>query len=410
MSMKEIEEAFAKVSTGDLVEFVQELVRIPSYNPPGNEQPVAERVAEEMRSIGLEVVTQEVEPKRWNAVGTLRGEAGRPALLIEGHLDTVPIGAGERWIVDPFSAEIREGRIYGRGSQDNKGGVAVMVMAAKAIREAGVKLKRDVICAAVADEEGWMRGVKHLIRSGMTENVAECISVDGFTSSMLRRWFPGRTYGYIHVQGRTAHSGTYPPLGVGINAIHKAAKLIKEIDETAPRHPEDPVFKRSHWHCLRIEGGWDPKGACVVPDRVTIALDSRLVSGHDPDDIWRQMQGIIDRLKREDEEFNAEIEVAERRPSWEISMDEPLIKAMHAAYEQVLGAPPRYNEYPEYPSKGTMDLHWLAYEGIKCQPLVSTRPGEYKESLAHRANEYVSIENLTNATKVLISTILRLCT
>lgn len=407
-----IEQVLGRVNIEELVEFVQELVRIPTPNPPGNEQPVAEHVADKMREIGLEVVTQEVEPKRWNAVGILRGEARKPALLIEGHIDTVPVGAEERWILDPFSAEIRDGKIYGRGSLDNKGGVAIMVMAAKAIKEAGIKLKRDVICTALVDEEGLMRGVKHFIKSGMTKNVTECVSVDFFSQSSLNRCFAGRTSAYVHVYGRTAHSASYSSLGVGINAIHKAAKLITAIDRSEPRGPEDPVFKRSHWHCLRIEGGWDPKGACVVPDKVTIGVDARLVSGHDPDDVWRQMQEIIERLNREDKEFKAEIEVFERRPSWEISLDEPLIKEIHAAYEQVMGVPPQYNVYPGdkvYPSKATMDIHWLSYEGIKCSPLVSTREGEYKEITAHRANEYVNIENLINATKILISTILRLC-
>jgi succinyl-diaminopimelate desuccinylase len=409
MEINEIEKIVANIDTEGLTDLVQALVRIPTSNPPGNEKPAAELVALKMKEIGLDVLTQEVEPERWNTIGTLKGGGEKSALLIEGHLDTVPVGAGEKWIVDPFSAEIIDGNIYGRGSMDDKGGVAIMVMAMKAIIEAGVKLKRDVICAAVADEEGWMRGVKHLIGSGTTKNVTECICVDGYSSTMLRRWFPGRTYGYIHVLGRTAHSGTYPALGVGVNAIHKAAKLISEIDRTTLEHPEDPVFKHSHWQCLMIEGGWDPKGACVVPDRVTIALDARLVTNHDPDDVWAQIQRIIDRIKSEDENFNAEIEVAERRPSWEISMDEPLIKAMHAAYEQVLGSEPQYNVYPEFPSKGTMDLHWLAYEGIKCQPLASTRVGDYKESRAHRANEFVSIEHLNNAVKVLVSSILRLC-
>jgi succinyl-diaminopimelate desuccinylase len=410
MDERDLERAYSKIDEEGLVELVQELVRIPSPNPPGNERPVAERVAKEMKEIGLDVLTQEVELERWNAVGTIKGTEKGPALMIQGHIDTVPIGAGENWIVEPFSAEIIDGKIYGRGSQDDKGGIAAMIIAAKAIKEAGIELKRDLVCAAVADEEGWMRGVKHLIKSGITENVSECICVDGFTSSTLKRWFPGRTYGYIHVLGRTAHSGTYPPLGVGINAIHKAGKLIREIDSYELEHPEDPIFKRSHWHCLMIEGGWDPKGACVVPDKITVALDSRLVTGHDPDDIWRQLNSILDKLKSEDKEFNAEIEVAERRPSWEISMEEPLIKAMHAAYEEVLGIPPQYNIYSEYPSKGTMDLHWLAYEGIKCQPLVSSRPNDYTESRAHRENEFVLIEQLQNSVKILISSILRLCT
>jgi succinyl-diaminopimelate desuccinylase len=410
MNEEQVREAFSKINVNKIVDYVQELVKIPTPNPPGKEKIVAERVAKEFEEIGLETQIQEVEPERSSTISVLKGQTDAPALLIEGHIDTVPIGPGEKWIVEPFSAKIIEGKIYGRGSMDNKGGIAVMTMAAYAIKQAGVNLKRDVIFAALADEEGWMRGVKKIISSGLTKNVSECISVDGFSGNVLKQWFPGRTYGYLHVLGRTAHSGTYPPLGVGINAIHKAAKLISKIDENPPKSPEDPVFKKSHWHCLMINGGWDPKGACVVPDRITIALDARLVTGHEPDDLWSQVTEIISDIKKEDNDFEVEIEIAEKRRSWQISMEEPLIKAIHEGYEYVNGVPPKINEYPEYPSKGTMDLHWLAYEGIKCQPLISTLPGEYKESRAHRENEYVTINNLENATKVLIYSILKLCT
>ncbi len=328
LNEKKINEAFSKINVPEIVEFVQELVRMPTPNPPGNEEKVAKRVEKEFIKIGLDTQLQKVEPQRYSAIGMFEGESDAPSLLIEGHIDTVPIGPGENWIVDPFSAEIIDGKIYGRGSMDNKGGIAIMTMAAKAIKQAGIKLKRSVIFVALADEEGWMRGVKKIISSGITKNVSECISIDGFSGNILKQWFPGRTYGYIHVLGRTAHSGTYPELGVGVNAIHKAAKLISKISENPPKSPEDPIFKKSHWQCLMINGGWDPKGACVVPDRITIALDARLVTGHSPDDIWMQITEIINDIKRDDKDFEAEIEIAEKRPSWTVSLEEPLIKAI----------------------------------------------------------------------------------
>lgn len=405
----EIEEALSKVDTDHLVKFVQELVRIPTPNPPGNEQPVAERVAGEMRKIGLETALQEVEPMRPNVIGILKGESDWPALLIESHMDTVPIGARDHWIVDPFSGEIRDGKIYGRGSGDNKGGVGVMVEAAKAIKEAGIRVKRDVIFTSLVDEEGLMRGVKHLIKSGLTKNVTECIGADGWTSQTLRTSFCGETFGYVHVYGRTGHAASYPPTGVGINAIHKAAKLIAKIDQSEPKHVPNPMFNHSHWQCLRIEGGWDPKNAFIVPDEVTMAVDATLVPGHDPDAVWMHMQEVIDRLKQEDRDFNAEIQVVEKRPSWTISANEPVMQAIRAAYEQINGFPPHIDTYPENPPKWIMNIHWLSYQGIKCQPLVAVKP-PFSESFSHRSNEYAKIEDLITAAKVMTSAILRLCT
>jgi succinyl-diaminopimelate desuccinylase len=409
VSYAKTEEAFSKIDADGLVRFVQELVRIPTPNPPGNEQPVAERVVDEMRRIGLKTMLQDVAPKRPNVIGILKGEIGMPALLIESHMDTVPVGERNQWTVDPFSAEIRDGKIYGRGSGDNKSGVGIVVESAKAIVRAGIKVKRDVIFTSLVDEEGLMRGVKYLIKSGVTKNVTECIAADGWTSQTLRTQFCGQTFGYIHVYGRTGHAAAYPPSQIGLNAIHQAAKLVQRISDSEPRHTPHPMFGHSHWQCLRVEGGWDPTHAFVVPDKVTIAVDASLVPGHDPDDVWRQMQEILDDMKQEDPQFNAEVEVVEKRPSWTISGNEPLMQAIAAAYQQVNGIPPRYDTYPENPAKWIMNIHWLAYEGIKCQPLVALKP-PFSESFSHRANEYTKIDDLINATKVMISAILRLCT
>lgn len=409
MELGEVEQVISKVDAEGLARFVQDLVRIPTPNPPGQEQPVAERIRDKMRKMGLKTTLQEVDPKRPNVIGILEGESKRPALLIESHMDTVPIGVRDKWTVDPFSGEIRDGKIHGRGSGDDKGGVGIMVEAAKAIKEAGIRLKRDVIFAALVDEEGSMRGVKHLIKSGMTKNVTECISADGWTSQTLRTSFCGETSGYIHVYGRTGHAASYPPLGVGLNAIHKAAKLILEIDRSDPRHTPHPMFNHSHWQCLSIEGGWDPKNAFIVPDQVNIAVDASLVPGHNPDDVWKHMQEIIGNLKQQDREFDAEIEVIEKRPSWTISENAPVIRAIRDAYQQINGIPPQIDAYPENPPKWIMDIHWLSYEGIDCQPLAALKP-PFSESFSHRANEFAKIDDLVTATKVMASAILRLCT
>ena len=405
-----IEEVISRIDSASLIRFVQELVRIPTPNPPGEEQPAAECVADRMRKIGLETTMQEVDRKRSNVIGILKSKSHRPALLIESHMDTVPIGSRDKWIVDPFSGQVRDGKIYGRGSSDDKGGVGIMVEAAKALKDSGIKLNRDVIFAALVDEEGLMRGVKHLIKSGMTKNVTDCISADGWTSQTLRTSFCGGTCGYIHVFGRTGHAGNYPPLGKGLNAIHKASKLIAEIDRFEPRHTPHPMFNHSHWQCLSIESGWDLRHAFIVPipDIVTIAVDAELVPGHDPDDVWRHMQEIILGLKEQDKEFDAEIEVVEKRPSWTISKNAPVIHALQAAYKEMNGNPPQLDEYPENPPKWIMDIHWLAYEGIDCQPLVALKPPFY-ENFAHAANEFAKIDDLVTATKIMSSAIVKLC-
>ena len=155
-----------------LVAFTQQLVRIPSVNDPArglNEQPAAELVAELMRSFGWTPQMDIVEPGRPNVIAVVDGGGGPgPTLMFEGHTDVVTEGDG--WTVDPFGGEIRDGRLYGRGAADMKGGVAAMLFAADALQRRGPFPGRLVL-AALVDEEGMMLGAKDLVARGRTTGV-----------------------------------------------------------------------------------------------------------------------------------------------------------------------------------------------------------------------------------------------
>src|SRR5579872_4023843 len=131
-----------------VVELTRDLVRIQSVNPPGNEQEAAEYLGNRMRHLGLEVELQHLEPDRAQVIGRLRG-SGDGHLVLTGHLDVVPPG-GQTWEHEPFAADLVDGRIYGRGSADMKGGVAAMVAAAAALIDAGFHPSADFVIAATA--------------------------------------------------------------------------------------------------------------------------------------------------------------------------------------------------------------------------------------------------------------------
>ncbi|MHC4732405.1 MAG: M20 family metallopeptidase, partial [Planctomycetota bacterium] len=233
------------IQPDELASVLQDIVRIPTVM--SNEQQGAEYFAGRLREWGIpDAMIQGIEgyPGRSNLIARLPGRTPRgPTLMITSHLDTIhadDTADQDEWFVDPFSGEIRDGRVYGLGASDNKGGCVAKVMAAKAIKEAGVELPGDLLIALVADEEGYMLGIKQFIKSGMHKEVSGAYSEGAGIGSRVRETVPGRTSAMITFYGTTAHAGTSPLPGVGVNAIHKAGKFIAAIADAAPNHPRDP--------------------------------------------------------------------------------------------------------------------------------------------------------------------------
>jgi acetylornithine deacetylase/succinyl-diaminopimelate desuccinylase-like protein len=399
----------AAVKKEEVVPFLQGMIRIPSMS--ANEQKVAEYIADHMREWGFqEVFVQGVEghPGRANLMAWLRGKERKPTLMTTAHLDTTTIDTTDRgkWIVDPFSAEIQEGHIYGIGSVDDKGGCAVMVMAAKAILDAGVELAGDLLIGLVADEEGQMIGIKQFIKSNLHKSVDACLSGDPFGMPMIMESWPGRTFGLVTFEGRNAHAGASPWSGIGLNAIHKAGKFLAALDRSAPEHSVHPVYGKSFWQALRVEGGWPGTLSAQKPDWCKVLLDIRLVPGHDPEEAWADLRKLIEGLQAQDPDIKATIEVWDRRPGYTLSRDNALMKATAGAYEELVGRPIQSGGWPvsKVAAIGTTDTHYLAYEGIPCVNAAGPTP---EEAVAHAANECIPIDILVGNVKAVALTILR---
>ncbi|MEM2939406.1 MAG: M20/M25/M40 family metallo-hydrolase, partial [Candidatus Bathyarchaeia archaeon] len=148
----------------------KELIKIPSVNPPGDEKEVSELLASHMEKIGLTVELEEIFPNRSNVIATLEGIEGGPTLLFLGHTDVVPVDSG--WSIDPFKAIEKEGKLFGRGSADMKGGLAAMVIAIESLKRSKVTLRGNLIFAAVIDEEVSSYGIRHLIENGLKADYA----------------------------------------------------------------------------------------------------------------------------------------------------------------------------------------------------------------------------------------------
>lgn len=394
----------------EVASVLQDIVRIPTIE--SNEQAGAEYFAARLREWGIsDTLIQGIEgyPGRSNLIARLPGRAPKgPTLMITSHLDTIAIedtADQDDWFADPLSGEIRDGRVYGRGASDNKSGCVAKIMAAKAIHEAGVELPGDLLIALVADEEGYMLGIKQFIKSGLHKEVSGAYSESAGTGSRIRASAPGRTSAMITFYGTNAHAGTSPRPGVGVNAIHKAGKFIAAIADAAPNHPPSPYYGPSFYQVLQVEGGWPTTQTSQKPAFCRLFLDTRLVPDHDPDDVWRDVQQILDRLSAQDPDFRYSIGEIDRRPGYRVDFQWPVVKAAASAYEALAGSPPEFGDVePASFAIGTTDTHYLVKEGIPCASIVSpARP----DARAHAANEYMAIDPLTEGTRATALAVMR---
>ncbi len=369
----------------EVVKLTQELVRIPSHKDvPGREARVVEFIYNFCRDRGLDVSYQEVEGPRKNVIVKLRGSGGGKNLIFNGHTDTVP---PYRMTIDPFGGEVRDGFVWGRGTSDMKGPIASMLIALLAIKRSGIKLRGDIIFTGVLGEEEQSDGSEALIKSGITAQGAIVGEPSNYEYALGHR---GLEWIEIRVRGRAAHGGV-PHLGV--NAISKAARLILRIEEELiPRLAlrDNDFMGPSVMNFGRISGGDQPS---TVADWCSIEIDRRYIPGEDVNSVFRELQEIIDELKKEDRDFDAELVRMENNfltldhVYLETSPEEAIVKSTIKALEEVGGAKPRITR-----RRGWTDAALLShYAGI---PTVVTGPGNI--SYSHTEDERIEISHLVD--------------
>ena len=407
------ERILRSINKSEVTDLAKCLIAFDTTNPPGNELPCAKFLISVMRRMGLKTTIQRIDPRRGNAIGYTTPLLQGPTLLLEGHIDTAPIGTAERklWTVDPFSARLRSGRIFGKGIVDMKGGLVASLTAVQAVLRSGIHLKGNIKVAALADEEGYMRGVKRFIESGYARDVDACISTEPLWGVQIAQG--GRTWGRITVKGRSTTSGVDPDYafkaGVGNNAIHQAASFLSELKKHRPSHGVERLFRRSWWHVLKIQGGWDPENAPMCPESCEIILEGRLVPGHTIDAFWKDVSNLIVNLRNRSPGFNATVDVLERRPAYSTRRNDPIVKAVIGAYARVIGKKPQINPF-RYPMNSTTDAHYLAAEGIPCVTIGPVEPNNILAKQMFIANESVSARRIVDTARILAVAILRYLT
>jgi len=310
------------------IDLLHDLVAIDSVNPslvPGaaGEARIAATIAGHMRRIGLDVHVQEVAPGRPNVIGVLEGRAPGRSLMFCGHVDTVGVEGMEA----PFAPEVRSGRLYGRGSQDMKGGVAAMIDAARQAAERGLAQGR-LIVAAVVDEEYASIGADALVR----EWTADGAVVTEPTDLQVAIGHKGFAWVDIETLGRAAH-GSRPRDGRdAIMRMGRVLQRLEALDRELQARPPHPIMGPGSLHASIVNGG---RELSSYPDRCRLQMERRTIAGESGESARQEVAAILEALSREDPAFEASATLTFSRPPYELAPDHPLPRLLAEAVESL---------------------------------------------------------------------------
>jgi acetylornithine deacetylase/succinyl-diaminopimelate desuccinylase family protein len=367
-----------KIDEIEILELLSDLVNIPSYD---SEQHLVEYIAGRLQKIGVEYEITQVAPGRQNLIASA-GE-GEKSLIFNTHTDTVPPGNMENWKYPPLKLT-RDGKdLFGLGSCDAKGSLASMLAAFEALACNASSLNGRLILQAVCCEETRARGTLAEVRRGIS---ADAAIVGEPTELIPRIGHKGGLGLEVTVYGKAAH-GSAPQ--EGINAISGMAGLIRSLDALAEdiSKRSDPIFGSPSLAVTKISGG---QAANVIPDKCIVTIDRRLIPGETIDDALNEVSAVVDEEKNSSS-LMASIKKAIGIEPCRTSLEEPIVKAVRDSISQVTGINQEFSGFT-----ACCDM-WCLTRGAGI-PAVILGPG--KLSMAHKANEYVSLDELYLAARI----------
>jgi len=383
----------AAIDADALVEFTRQLVRIPSVHDPArslNETPAAELVEAQMRAFGWSPSVELVADGRPNVIAVVEGDAPGRTLMFEGHTDVVTEGDLATWSVDPFGAELRDGRIWGRGSADMKAGVAAMLFATDALVRSGSYPGR-IVLGALVDEEGMMLGAKHFVAAGHAEGIdgAICCEPEGGEICHVAK---GALRLRIDLTGRMAH-GAMP--FEGRNPNRAAADVIGALTGLEQR------LQASHGNHEHLGQAWvtptvlragEPVQMNVMPATASLWVDVRTIPSVDHDELLAELDTLIGEAAAATG-VNSTMSVIDNRPPVAVDESHALVRAVWDAHAAVAASPPRLGGVP-----GTTDGTMLTTLGGI--PSVVYGPGG--KWIAHQSDEFVEVSDLLEHANVYV--------
>lgn len=367
----------------------QKLIQCQSYS--GHEDKVASCLKNEFQAMGFDDI---IIDDYGNIIGHMKGKKAGKSILLDGHIDTVPVEDESKWTHSPFSADVEDCKIWGRGTSDMKGAVAAMTCAvANFAKDTDKDFAGDIYVAGVVHEECFEGVAARLI----SKKVQPDYVIIGEASALnLKIGQRGRGEIVVETFGKPAHSANPQ---AGINAVYKMAKLIERIQQIKPTH--QAVLGDGILELTDIKSAPYP-GASVVPEYCRATYDRRLLVGETKESVLKPIQTLIDEMTKEDPEFKAKVSYAVGKelcytgneitgerffPGWLYDEEDEFVQASLRGLKN-MGLNPEITQY----SFCTNGSHYAGEAGIKTIGF-----GPSKENLAHTINEYIEIEQLCNA-------------
>jgi acetylornithine deacetylase/succinyl-diaminopimelate desuccinylase family protein len=406
---KSYTDVLGRISEEDVGRIVRKLVRISSQCYKKEEGRCCLAIRDILEGWGIKAELQPVDRPscmRYNVMSTLRGSEGKPRLLFNCHVDTVPTDGME---FDPLGGVVKNGRVYGRGASDDKSGIAAGMLALRALFEGGSPLRGDFIFSAVCDENGQALGVKTMIRPGLK---ADWGIVAEPTANRVVIAHRGRIDLVVTVRGEAGHSGAP---GSGVNAIVKMAASIGIIEKELPRYIRGRKFGRMpelrpSFNVSVIQGGLVQN---IIPGECKIIIDRRIIPGETHEQALSEVKEIVRRATDKESDLRAKVEVFEnpdqfptcaehtpiklmppykgKKMPLDLSPDTKIAKVARRACKAILGKDEGFSMYP-----GHTAAEVLTYTGGI--PSIVLGPGEPRKSFA--PNESVRIRDVAQGAKI----------
>jgi succinyl-diaminopimelate desuccinylase len=390
----------SEAEQSELIALLQRLIQFPTEDPPGRELELAHFVHDTLTASGLTSNLVEFQPGRANVVARLKGQGERPGLIFSAHLDTLPAGEGT-WRFPPFEGRVSNGRVYGRGASDMKGGLAAMIAAAQRLEREDLPLKGDLILAFSAGESSNGLGAKQMVADGSLEGAGALLISEPTTLKIVVAE-KGALWVKAIARGTPGHpSGAAGSQGAGDNAILKLVSFVNRLRDFKPEAPAHPLLSEPSIDVNTVSGG---SAINLTPDRAEIGLDVRYLPGMSAEVILAELRSVAE---MDGSEITFEI-MDDKKPV-ETPSDDPFVRLCRGSYRSSLEHRPRSVARTELsPSKGeAASLSGASYfsdAAVLCPaldvPRVIIGPGEM--GMSGQRDEHVCIGRLIAAADIYV--------
>jgi len=400
----------------DLIALTQDLIRIPTLNPPGeNYLEICEYLAKRLKNAGFDIemvrahgaLGDSDKHPRWNVVARHSGKHPGDCVHFNSHIDVVEVGRG--WTTDPFGGEHKDGKIYGRGACDMKGGLASSIIAAEAFIATCPDYSGAIEISGTADEEsGGFGGVAYLAEQGFfnPERVQHVIIPEPLNKDRICLGHRGVWWAEIETYGEIAH-GSMPFLGDC--AVRHMGAVVREMEDTlfpalAQKRTTMPVVpngaKQSTLNINSIHGGEAEQPADYtglpspcVPDSCRMVIDRRFLIEEDINEVQQEMHDLLARVQQSRANFEYDIHELHRVLPTMTEKSAPIVQTVARAIAATLGKEPQYVVSP-----GTYDQKHIDRIG-RLKNCIAYGPGIL--DLAHKPDEYVGVDDMLDSARVM---------